>query len=289
MNNHWSEYWRQGYITSFGDAFKSNYQGEIKSLWESFSLSLNKNSKVLDVGTGNGALVKLIQNVSEHECIGIDLARINTKVTQCINGHFISNVSAENMPFNNNEFDAVISQFALEYSQVELSIKEVYRVLKPGGKLYLVCHCPDSKIVLPNKLILKVCHKVKNNILSDLKKLVTKLSNNEEIDICKVKIEDFISSFKSDSRTALEDTNFPSFYNFLLSNKNIDFNRAYNLFESELELLMLRLNELVNASENTVNLRVRLKDSSSLFSQVNSRELKDRSNNLMAIVVTAKK
>lgn len=76
MSEHWSEYWSQGYITSFGDAFKNNYQGEIKVLWQKFSLSLDKHSKVLDIGTGNGAVIELMQSVSQHECVGIDQATI---------------------------------------------------------------------------------------------------------------------------------------------------------------------------------------------------------------------
>ncbi|RXE96469.1 class I SAM-dependent methyltransferase [Pseudoalteromonas phenolica] len=179
MKNHWSEYWSQGYITSFGEAFKMNYQGEIKFLWQGFSRTLDKHSKVLDVGTGNGAVIELIQAVSEHECVGIDLAKINNEVTKQINGHFISHVSAEKMPFKNEEFDAVISQFALEYSDVDLSLSETHRILKPEGKLHLVCHHKSSIIVKPNRQILEAGYAVKEHVLADLKGLVNVLMNNE--------------------------------------------------------------------------------------------------------------
>ena len=254
MNNHWSEYWKQGYITSFGDAFKSNYQGEIKVVWQKFSLSLDKHSKVLDVGTGNGAVIELIHAVSQHECVGIDLAKINGEVTKFINGRFISNVSVEEMPFKDAEFDTVISQFALEYSDVDLSLNEIHRVLKSKGILHLVCHHANSIIVEPNRQILEAGLKVKAHMLGYLKNLVNALINNKPTGLYKEKIESFISSFQVLEKASLESTNFPAFYQFITENKSIDFEQAYKLFESELELLLLRLNELKQAAENTEKL-----------------------------------
>jgi len=288
MSEHWSEYWEQGYITSFGDAFKMNYQGEIKALWQNFSRTLDKHSKVLDIGTGNGAVIELIQSVSQHECVGIDQATINDKVTKLINGSFISNISAEKMPFKDNDFDVVTSQFALEYSDVDLSLSEISRVLSLKGKLRLVCHHENSIIVKPNKQILEAGLAVKKNVLTDLKGLVNALTNNEDNDLYKENIEQFISSFQSLEKVSLEATNFPAFYQFIITNKNIDFNEAFQLFESELELLLLRLDELKKAAENTGKL-LSIINNNQIFSKVENRELRDKSNNLLAIVVIAEK
>ena len=288
MSEHWSEYWEQGHITSFGDAFKMNYQGEIKALWQSFSRTLDEHSKVLDIGTGNGAVIELIQSVSQHECVGIDLATINDKVTKLIDGHFISNVSVEKMPFKVAEFDVVISQFALEYSDVELSLNEIFRVLKSKGRLHLVCHHKSSIIVEPNRKILEASLAVKEYVLADLKGLVNALINNNPNNIYKEKIEQFISSFKSFEKASLEATNFPAFYKFIIKNKNIDFNQAFKLFESELNLLLLRLNELKQAAENTENLLSIIKNTK-IFSRLEIKELRDKKNNLLAIVIIAEK
>lgn len=288
MSDHWSEYWEQGHITSFGNAFKMNYQGEIKALWQNFSRTLDKHSKVLDIGTGNGAVIELIQAASQHECIGIDLAKINDEVTKQINGHFISNVPAEKMPFKDAEFDAVISQFALEYSDVDLSLNEIHRVLKSKGKLHLVCHHKSSIIVKPNRQIFEAGLAVKENMLTDLKGLVDSLINNKPTDLYKEKIEHFISSFQASERVSLESTNFPAFYQFLITNKGIDFDEAYKLFESELNLLLVRLNELKKASKNTEELLHKIRNTP-CYSKVVVRELRDTSNNLIAIVISAEK
>jgi len=289
MSEHWSEYWRQGYITSFGDAFKKNYQGEIKSVWQSFSLSMKERSKILDIGTGNGAVIELIQDVSEHDCIGIDSAKINSSITSNINGCFMSNVSAEEMPFNDEDFDVVISQFALEYSDVKLSIKEISRVLRPRGKIYLVCHVPNSIIVSPNIDILEAGQNVKNNILPELKNFAHTLSKNEHSNLLQKNIEDFIASFDHKARVGLEGTNLPSFYQFLITNKNIDFNKAYSLFESELEQLLLRLNELKRAAINTENILLELKTKNLFSKEVVTNEIRDKSNALLAIIISAEK
>lgn len=288
MSEHWSEYWGQGHITSFGDAFKVNYQGEIKALWQSFSRTLDKYSKVLDIGTGNGAVIELIQAVSQHECVGIDLAKINDEVTKNIKGHFISHVSAEKMPFKNAEFDTVISQFALEYSDIDLSLNEIYRVLKSKGKIHLVCHHESSIIVEPNRQILEAGYAVKEHVLADLKGLVNALMNNEPTSLYIEKIEKFISSFQSLEKVSLEATNFPAFYRFIIKNKNIDFDEAYKLFESELELLLLRLNELKKAAENTEKLLHKIRITQ-LFSEIAFKEIRDESNNLIAVVISAEK
>lgn len=288
MSEHWSEYWGQGHITSFGDAFKVNYQGEIKALWQNFSRTLDKYSKVLDIGTGNGAVIELIQAVSQHECVGIDLARINDEVTKNIKGHFISHVSAEKMPFKNAEFDTVISQFALEYSDVDLSLNEIYRVLKSKGKIHLVCHHESSIIVKPNRKILESGLAVKENVLTDLKALVNELINNKSSNLYKEKIEQFISSFQSLEKVSLEATNFPAFYQFITENKNVDFEQAYKLFESELELLLLRLNELKQAAENTEKLLHKIRNTQ-YYSEVVVTDLRDSSNGLIAVVISAEK
>lgn len=211
----------------------------------------------------------------------------NKKVTKHINGHFISNVSAEKMPFKDAEFDAVISQFALEYSDVEMSLSEVHRILKSKGKLHLVCHHKSSIIVKPNRQILEAGYAIKDHIFTDLKCLVKALTNNKPISLYKEKIEKFISSFQLSENASLEATNFPSFYQFIIKNKNIDFNEAFQLFESELKLLLLRLNELKQAAENTEKLLSIINNSS--FSKVGISELRDKSNNLIAIVIIAEK
>jgi ubiquinone/menaquinone biosynthesis C-methylase UbiE len=97
-----------------------------------------KNKKILGIGVGLGADH---QNFAEHGAIlsGIDItprAINHTKRRFELMG-LNSNLQiadAENLPFDNNSFDAVYSWGVLHHSpDTQKAVNEVYRVLKSGG------------------------------------------------------------------------------------------------------------------------------------------------------------
>ncbi|MGB0946980.1 MAG: class I SAM-dependent methyltransferase [Pseudoalteromonas marina] len=263
MSSHWSEYWSGGHLTSFGSGFKKNYEGELKEFWEATAKKFGENSTVLDVGTGNGALIELIQNNNQFNCYGIDKAEMHKGVTQSINGTFLAKTSVECLPFNDNVFSNVIAQFSLEYSQVSQSIDEIYRVLSSGGSFTFVCHHPESIIVKPNKKILKAANFIKSDIENHLIRLVKSVRSSNLL-LSKQIVEEIeakvITHFKYEQE-ALKGTNLPAFIEFLLQNihGNLDFEEAYRLFMEELDLLIKRLSELVAAAKNTKNILEQLK------------------------------
>jgi ubiquinone/menaquinone biosynthesis C-methylase UbiE len=264
MKNYWSEYWSQGYLTSFGQDIKNNYTGKLKNSWLDFRSTLHNNVSILDIGTGNGALLELIQNQDNlsFNCTGIDSAQINEKVSKQISGNFISNVKAEELPFDDAEFDVVISQFALEYSDLNKSIIELFRVLKPGGRFQFVCHEQDSDIVKPNVQILDAALRVEQNVLPTLTCLVDCLVNNksddEDIKKNMTRLEQLISDDKKINNFAIDATQITSFYSFILKNRTIDLKKALRLFIQELEGLILRLTDLKHAAENNNNILLKL-------------------------------
>ncbi len=88
------------------------------------------NNIILNIGSGDkvGVGAKLW-----HYCKG---GVVNLDVEDGINVDVIGD--AHSLPFNNNEFDAVIMQAVLEHlSDPKLAIKEAFRVLKPNKYLYL--------------------------------------------------------------------------------------------------------------------------------------------------------
>ncbi|MBD2448582.1 class I SAM-dependent methyltransferase [Nostoc sp. FACHB-152] len=55
-------------------------------------------------------------------------------------------LSSENLPMADNTFDSVVSTWTLcSIANVEQALKEVYRVLKPGGKFFFVEHGLSDK------------------------------------------------------------------------------------------------------------------------------------------------
>ncbi|HEV3204897.1 MAG TPA: class I SAM-dependent methyltransferase [Gemmataceae bacterium] len=58
-------------------------------------------------------------------------------------------LSGERLPFGDNTFDSVVSTFTLcSIKDVHQALKEVYRVLQPGGRFLFLEHgiSPDSKV-----------------------------------------------------------------------------------------------------------------------------------------------
>ncbi len=84
---------------------------------------------------------------------GIDLteemvqrAKENLTLAEVINFE-IKKVDSENIPYHDNSFDVVISNGVINLSpKKEATFKEIYRVLRPGGKLQF------ADIVLENEL-----------------------------------------------------------------------------------------------------------------------------------------
>lgn len=102
---------------------------------------------LLDLGTGPGYLpIEIAQTCPHVDVIGLDIARplIEDSFRKVNKKHLESrvhllNASAEFLPFVNNTFDTVQSMFSFHlWSDKQLGIHEIWRVLKPGGKARIV-------------------------------------------------------------------------------------------------------------------------------------------------------
>ena len=69
--------------------------------------------------------------------------------------HFIPDINIQKLPFDDCVFDAVTSQFGLEYSNLSLSTPELVRVLKHKGQFMFVMHHENSEVVIPAKVKIK--------------------------------------------------------------------------------------------------------------------------------------
>lgn len=96
-------------------------------------------AKLLDVGCGAGQT--LIAAYPGRVCAGLDIdaealefGRTLTDSVRFVNGR------AEAMPFRNGEFDVVIARVSVPYTNVGLCLKEMRRVVRDGGDVWLVLH-----------------------------------------------------------------------------------------------------------------------------------------------------
>lgn len=122
----------------------------IDVLWRKKTINSLKEQapmKILDIATGTGDLaIMAVERLNPKEVIGLDLSakmlaigqeKINKKKLQ--NFITLTQGDSENLPFEDNTFDAITVGFGVRnFEHLEKGLKEIFRVLKPEGKLAIL-------------------------------------------------------------------------------------------------------------------------------------------------------
>jgi SAM-dependent methyltransferase len=155
----WDRYWHFDRVASCCDeAGRSNYDPRIAEGWRSWFAGLDSGARILDLCTGNGAVALLALEVSDSlgkqfAITGVDRAAIDpaqfavTRRERLERIEFRGHVEAERLPFADASFDAVTSQYGIEYSDLDRSLPEAVRVLGPGGRLRFGMHAAEGSVV----------------------------------------------------------------------------------------------------------------------------------------------
>jgi ubiquinone/menaquinone biosynthesis C-methylase UbiE len=106
-------------------------------------VSLSPGLRILDVGCGFGGFVKLCRDKG-YEAFGTDIdkdkLRIASMLYPNLPAEWLKFGNAREIPFESETFDLVTLFFVLEHIQcLDDMVAEIYRVLKPGGKAYIIC------------------------------------------------------------------------------------------------------------------------------------------------------
>lgn len=126
---------------------KNDYPEKLCKYLSDNYLESFKNKKVtfLDLGCGKGTQMKEFMQIFEGSFHGIDLtsSKIDSvSVKSC-------NLENESLDYENNFFDIVFSKSVIEHvNNTENFVKEVYRVLKPGGVFIVMA--PDWQTQMKN-------------------------------------------------------------------------------------------------------------------------------------------
>ncbi len=158
----WSRYWARGALHSCPCAFGGDYGADIRGVWVEFFAAQPSGARILDIGTGNGAIAFIARDTSGQrgcafEIEAIDQAQIFPDRAAAAHGlsaqgvSFRPGVPADATGFPDAWFDAVSSQFALEYMPLASTLPELARVAKPGADLMFVVHHAESPAMLTTR------------------------------------------------------------------------------------------------------------------------------------------
>lgn len=100
---------------------------------------LPTSAKVLDVGCGAGQ--SLIAAYGDGVSFGIDIDFQALKLGRSLTNRVcFVNARAEAMPFQSEQFDLVFARVSLPYTNIPSSLREIRRVLKKGGAVWMTLH-----------------------------------------------------------------------------------------------------------------------------------------------------
>ena len=146
-----SELGKKEQVAQMFDAISGNYDGlnrvisfgiDVKWRKKVVQLVSDKNPKiVLDIATGTGDLALLMTETTAEKIIGLDISAGMLAVgREKIQAKNLSNkiemilADSENMPFENDTFDAITVAFGVRnFENLEKGLTEILRVLKPNG------------------------------------------------------------------------------------------------------------------------------------------------------------
>lgn len=155
---HWEKYYRDGVIATCPTTPAGEYDLELREAWETFFSDLPEGARILDIATGNGAVVVIARETAEGlgrnwAIHGADLARIdppryvNEGDRRFAGCTFHSGMATEALAFEDAFFDAVTGHYALEYADIPAAMAQIYRVLRPGGRARFIVHHDQSVLV----------------------------------------------------------------------------------------------------------------------------------------------
>jgi len=150
---HWTQLWRTGVLHSCSHGIEGNYDGELRLFWERNAAVLPQGARVLDVGTGNGAIALLIHRFRpDLQVVGTDLADVDPR-SNVANGRelfsgitFLPRTPMHAIPLADGSVDLLASQYAFEYAAQGPALQEFSRLIGPGGRIAWILHSTNSEI-----------------------------------------------------------------------------------------------------------------------------------------------
>jgi SAM-dependent methyltransferase len=151
----WSRYWRSGARHSCPNAFVDHYGTATQAFWRERFGSLSPNDHVLELGCGNGSLIRFLSGACATmpaSITGVDLAELDPEWLAQLpeparsRTRICMRTSAHALPLTDASTTLVCSQYALEYFASEDCWRELDRIMRDGAALAAVVHHRDSHL-----------------------------------------------------------------------------------------------------------------------------------------------
>ncbi|MFA5941755.1 MAG: class I SAM-dependent methyltransferase [Sinimarinibacterium sp.] len=152
----WSRYWASGARHSCTGSFEDHYGTATRAFWQAQFLALDANDHVLELGCGNGSLIRLLNDAGrEHwpaRIDGVDLARLDAGWLDRLQPDMLArvrlhaNTPATALPTADGEITRLYSQFALEYFATDAVWRELERVAAPSAGFAAIMHHRGSHL-----------------------------------------------------------------------------------------------------------------------------------------------
>lgn len=126
--------------------YDDNFEGKLSKKFYNLitsNIKMNDGCKILDVGCGTGTILNRLSSTCKIDGYGIDVEEnmIEQAKIKCPQMN-ISVCSCDSTPFKDGSFDAVTACMAYHhFPNKEAFIKEAYRLLKKGGRIYVADPC----------------------------------------------------------------------------------------------------------------------------------------------------
>jgi len=178
---------KKAQVTKMFDAISKNYDGlnRVISLgidvkWRKRVVKLISNTKpntILDIATGTGDLAIAMAKTGAQKIVGLDIStgmlevgkrKVNEKKLDTIIEMVVGD--SEKLSFEDNSFDAITVAFGVRnFENLDIGLKEIYRVLAPNGTLAVL------ETSVPTKTPFKQGYRIyANYILPTIGKLFSK-------------------------------------------------------------------------------------------------------------------
>lgn len=149
------KYEKKYYEMANSDARAIGNSWKIKKMVDFLNVKLKPGDKILEIGCGTAAMAEIFDKKIFY--YGIDISRYAVLEAQKrIKGKSnatIITARAEDLPFRDGEFNAIVSVFTLEHlNKPRESLLEMIRVLKTGGYLFLIAPNLELPFSYPSAL-----------------------------------------------------------------------------------------------------------------------------------------